>query len=250
MHRSTQIILSFLLICSILLAFPAAVQAVPPLPSSYYGLVKVNGGNVSDGTLVEALAGGKVISQAFSQTYQGNSVYSLDIPGDESGTAAIEGGVEGETISFRVGGVLATETGTWHSGTNAELNLSCTTTVVIATPQTTPTRLPTQTPGVVSPTKTKTAVPSQTVKPTETKVSLQPTTLQTATERSVLATIPLTSRMQTETMSSAASVKTPEKKISPQRDVQKTLESVLITIIVVVSLLVLLVIIRLMKRSR
>lgn len=108
-----------------LLAFPAGrVAAFPPLPSSFYGPVKFNHASPPDGTSVEALINGQVFAFATTQTYQGNAVYSLDVPGDDSTTAAIEGGREGDQVSFRIGGQLAEQTATWHSGTNVEMALS------------------------------------------------------------------------------------------------------------------------------
>ncbi len=107
------------------LAFPSGrVEAFPPLPSSFYGSARFNNANPPDGTSVEALINGQVFAFATTQTYQGSSVYSLDVPGDDSATAAVEGGREGDQVSFRIGGQLAEQTATWHSGTNVEMALS------------------------------------------------------------------------------------------------------------------------------
>ncbi len=107
-----------------LLAVPAF--AVPPLPSSFYGQIKVNGQNVPDGTVVQVLIGGKAFPAIYSssKTYLGNSVYSLDVPGDDPSTPEIEGGVEGDTIQFTISGQTASQTGVWHSGTNTKLDLT------------------------------------------------------------------------------------------------------------------------------
>lgn len=57
--------------------------------------------------------------------YGGKSVYSLDIAGDDSETSGIvEGGTSGSTIVFKIGDLTATQSGTWHGGTNVELNLT------------------------------------------------------------------------------------------------------------------------------
>jgi len=123
--KPQSILFLFFLACLISLPVAAPVLAFPPLPSSFYGTVKVNGGNVPDGTLVRALIGGQAYAQARTQTYQGDSVFNLDVPGDDSSsTGAIEGGREGDTIGFEVGGVIAGQTGIWHSGTNVRLNLT------------------------------------------------------------------------------------------------------------------------------
>jgi hypothetical protein len=124
------------------------VMAIPPLPSSFYGTVKVNGANVADGTVIQALIGDQVYAEAYTQTYQGDSVYSLDVQGDNTDTAAVDGGREGDTVKFKIGGVLAKQTGTWHSGTNAKLNLT-TSSSSISAPQPTPTPVASQTAIVI-----------------------------------------------------------------------------------------------------
>ncbi len=150
----------FLILLSALYLPYAPVQAFPPLPSSIYGVIKVNGANVPDGTRVEAMVDGAVVAYAASRTYEGSSVYSLDVPGDDSSTAAVEGGREGGVITFRVGGVAARETGTWRSGTHAQLDLSVTAATAIASPQPTRTPLPTQTAIRVEPRATAIVTPA------------------------------------------------------------------------------------------
>lgn len=147
-------------IASLFIASPAL--AIPPLPSSFYGNVKVNSANVPDGTLIQALIGGQVYAEGYTQTYQGNSVYALDVRGDDSGTATVDGGREADTIQFKIGGVLADQTAVWHAATNVNLNLSASTSAPILTPQATPTPVPTQTAIVID--------------PTPTPVTIQPTT--------------------------------------------------------------------------
>ena len=113
-----------LLICLISLFVAEPVLAFPPLPSSFYGKVKVDGENVPDGTVVEAWINGKVYTEAKTQTYQGDSVYAMDVTGDDASTNDIEGGIEGDQIEFKVAGQTAGQTGEWHSGTNTNLDLS------------------------------------------------------------------------------------------------------------------------------
>jgi hypothetical protein len=121
------------------------VLAVPTLPSSFYGSVKVNNASVADGTLIQALIDGQVYAEGYTQTYQGESVYSIDVKGDDTDTPAQDGGREGDTIQFKIGGIVADQTGVWHSGTNVLLNLTTSATEPVATPQETPTPYPTQT---------------------------------------------------------------------------------------------------------
>ena len=142
-----------------------SVLAFPPLPSSFYGTVKVNGAKVPDGTIVNAYINGQLYANALTQTYQGDSVYSLDVLGDDSSTTTIEGGKDGDTIVFRIGEEVANETGKWKSGTNINLNLS----VSKITPQST--SIPTRTPAAST-------VPEQTTEPSATLI---PAISQTAT---------------------------------------------------------------------
>lgn len=124
----------------------ATVLAFPSLPSSFYGIVKYNDTNIPEGTLVEALIDNQVFATGYSEMYQGNSVYTLDVRGDDSDTAEKDGGLEGDTINFRVGGLKAKETAIWHAGTNVSLDLSVDSTSALNSPHSTPTALSTQTP--------------------------------------------------------------------------------------------------------
>ena len=124
------------------------VLAIPSLPSSFYGVVKVNNANVPDGTMVEALINKMVVAQGYTQTYQGDSVYSLDVRGDDTDTAVHDGGIEGDIIYYTIGGLAADQTGTWHAGTNVELILSVISSSALNLPQPTPTAISTQTPIV------------------------------------------------------------------------------------------------------
>ncbi len=123
MKRLTRII-ALLGISLLSLFITRPVLAFPPMPSSFYGTVKVNDADVPDGTIVKALINGKVFAQGKTQTYQGSSVYSLDVPGDDPDTAAIEGGIDDDKVSFTVGGTIVNQTGTWKGGTNVNINLS------------------------------------------------------------------------------------------------------------------------------
>ena len=146
MSRLNRTNICLIIIISIIFANPSTALAIPALPSSFYGTVKLNNTNMLDGIVVQALIGNLMIAQGYTQTYQGDSVYSLSVPGDNTDTVVIDGGREGDTITFKVGGVLATETGTWHSATNVALNLTVTSSSTPWAPQATPTELPTQTP--------------------------------------------------------------------------------------------------------
>ena len=101
------------------------VNAAPPLPSSFWGRVLIDSANVPDGTEVTVWINGVQYARTTTLTWSGDSVYTLDVPGDDLSTPdKIEGGVEGDTIVFKIAGFDAVQMGVWHSGTNIELNLS------------------------------------------------------------------------------------------------------------------------------
>jgi hypothetical protein len=135
-----------LLVCLLNLFFTNPASAVPTLPSSFYGTVKFNNSNVPLGTQVQALINGQVIAEGSTQIYQGGSVYALDVPGDDTDTAAMDGGREGDLIQFKLGGILAAQSGLWHTGTNVQLDLTVSSSAPLATPMATLTPVPTQTP--------------------------------------------------------------------------------------------------------
>jgi hypothetical protein len=124
MKSSIKICTLIIGIFLISLAVVSPALAFPPLPSSFYGKVKVNGANVPDGTIIHATIDGKVYAETKTLTYQGDSVYTLDVLGDDTSTTAIEGGHEGEKVSFTIAGQPATQTGTWKGGTNVNLDIS------------------------------------------------------------------------------------------------------------------------------
>jgi hypothetical protein len=102
-----------------------AVVTPPPLPSSFYGTVKSNGANVPIGIQVSARINGVVYASSPYKYYNGDTVYSLDVPGDDPGTpGVIEGGIAGDTVVFFVGSKQADQTATWQAGTNNYLNLT------------------------------------------------------------------------------------------------------------------------------
>lgn len=158
MKRPKRILILLLLAGLIGSLVTIPVLAIPPLPSSFYGTVQVDGQNVPDDTIVRALIGGQAYGECRTQTHEGASVYHLDVLGDDTDTATLDGGHEGDTIQFEVGGVLVNETGTWHSGTNVELNLTASDARSLATPPPTPSPVPTQTP--ISTGQTQTPIPT------------------------------------------------------------------------------------------
>lgn len=132
MHTLTRSLYPLLTALLLLASWPEAALAVPPLPSSFYGTVQIDGANVPDGTTVSAWINGNLYQQTTTFTDGGNSVYTMSVPGDDPATGAVEGGVNGDTVTFVVDGQTATPTGTWQSGTNVERNLGVTSTPPVA----------------------------------------------------------------------------------------------------------------------
>ncbi len=103
----------------------SGVLAVPPLPSSFYGEVKLNGANVPEDTEVTAWIDGVRYASAAAIIHEGNSVYAFDVPGDDPSTLdVIEGGTQGQTIIFRIGNLVAHNSAIWRSGKYVEHDLS------------------------------------------------------------------------------------------------------------------------------
>lgn len=143
-----QILIPMTLAVVLLLLTFSPALAVPPLPSSFYGTVKMDGVNVADGTAVTAWINGVQFASTTTTTFGGDSVYSIDVPGDDPATIPIEGGVTGDTIVFYIGDKTAAESGTWAEGTNVQLNLTWTTpeyTLTITTAHGTVAKSPDQT---------------------------------------------------------------------------------------------------------
>lgn len=118
--------LSVLIALSLVLVYlPAAQAAPPPIPFSLFGTVRVDGANVSDGTVITAWING--IRYATGATYTvtaSGSAYTLTVPGDDPATPAVEGGVNGDTIYILIDSGAATQTATWTSGSNQRRDLT------------------------------------------------------------------------------------------------------------------------------
>jgi hypothetical protein len=132
------------LVVSLLFAGPSTVLAGPPvLPSSFWGTVKVDGENAPDGMVVRALIDGQVYAEEYTQTYEGESFYALDVRADDPGTQKRDGGCESHVVQFEVGGVLTEQTGIWHSGTNVRVDLTGSAAGPPPAPPVTPSAVPT-----------------------------------------------------------------------------------------------------------
>ena len=111
----------------LILAAAPAVRSAPPLPLSLYGAVQINGADVPAGTVIRAWCAGAPYVETVTFTYQGHSVYTIDVPGDDpdqSGKQGCYGGASPDTVMLAVDGLIADQTIAWVSGSSVELNLS------------------------------------------------------------------------------------------------------------------------------
>lgn len=121
-----QTIAAAFIVTGVLIASVSPALALPPLPSSFWGTVKLSGNNLPQGAGISAWIDGVQYATATSSLYGGDTVYKLDVPGDDPGSVLIEGGVSGDTVVFKINGRPAQETGIWQSGVNLELDLTVT----------------------------------------------------------------------------------------------------------------------------
>ena len=114
----------FILTLLLLMANVSTVLALPPLPASFYGTVQINGANAPAGAIVSAWINGVQVAQTPVALYNNQTVFSLDVPGDDPATPSlIEGGNPGDTVVFRINNWTASPTGVWNSGVNTAINL-------------------------------------------------------------------------------------------------------------------------------
>jgi hypothetical protein len=102
------------------------VLAVPCFPHSFFGTVKINGANVSPGTTTYGKINGVTYGTSAYLTDAGQTVYTMGVTCDDPDEAGITGGVNGDTVVFFIGGTQATQTFTFQSGANTNLNLTAT----------------------------------------------------------------------------------------------------------------------------
>ena len=121
--KNIRLLAILFLTMGMVLLYVQPVLAFPPLPSSFNGTVKINGSNVPAGTVVSAWINGIQYKTTTVTYISPDMKYLLNVPGDDPTTLPIEGGVDGDTIVFYIGTAQAAQTGTWHSGTNVNLNL-------------------------------------------------------------------------------------------------------------------------------
>jgi hypothetical protein len=97
----------------------------PPLPASFFGEIHITPSPPDPGTTIEArIPGVNGVAAATVVVQDGSTlIYALDVPGDFPGTLIKEGGVEGDTITFSLGG-REVATAPWHAGTHTRLDFN------------------------------------------------------------------------------------------------------------------------------
>jgi hypothetical protein len=194
-------ILAPALLVLVLLLVAAPVSAVPPQPSTFWGTVTLSGSSAPDGTLITAYVlddSTQIVCGTTTTFTQGeDSVYTLNVNGDDDETGEKDGADTGDTVYFLIGSgaeqVLASQTGTWLTSVSAQLNLSgAAAPTVTSTPTLSPTPTHSPTPTPTGPTPTSTATPThtstttstvtQTHTPTPTPTATGPTPTPTATQ--------------------------------------------------------------------
>ena len=116
----------------IMLLLPAlAVKAAPPgLPAVFYGTVEIRDSQVPSGSLVRAYVGDREFGRAVVQQNASlGSVYLLKVRADDPDTGDIEGGRDGDAVTFAVelfgeSRYTMVQARTWQGGTAVETNLS------------------------------------------------------------------------------------------------------------------------------
>jgi hypothetical protein len=94
------------------------------MPASFYGTVTVNGADAPEGTPVSAWIDGVRYATTDAFTFDGRSMYALDVPADDPATPELDGGRPGDTIVFHIGGLKADQVAVWQGGTNTGLDLT------------------------------------------------------------------------------------------------------------------------------
>jgi hypothetical protein len=120
-----KILFISMILCGLLIVNYSTTLAVPPLPASYFGTVNIDGENAPSGTEVQAVINGIDYATVVVEEYGGDTVYSINIPGDDLSTETeIEGGVEGDEILFYIDGILADQRGVWSGSSNIRMDLT------------------------------------------------------------------------------------------------------------------------------
>ena len=163
MRRSWAFV-ALTIVLTLLSGLVPTARAAPPFPYSPFGLVRINGELVPNGTQVTAWVNGVRYG---TTTTVNDGWYTIDVLGDDPDEPGKDGGESGDTVIFKVGSHTANESGTWASNGDPRIDLNVTI-APTATPTSTPTPVtPTSTPSI-TPTPTDTHTPTPTLTPSVT----------------------------------------------------------------------------------
>jgi hypothetical protein len=128
-NLKSSLILALLLMGAVIWV---ANAAQPPLPTSYWGTVRIAGNlSLMPNTLITVLdAAGNIIA---SNTSNSDGSYLVIVPWDDPATVQVEGVVAGQTITFAVSGKTVTSRVIDAQGTNNNLDLIVPTTTITTT---------------------------------------------------------------------------------------------------------------------
>jgi hypothetical protein len=114
-----------------LLSVVLPARAIPGLPSTFTGTVTLNGSPVAAGTVVSAWINGYDCADATVVSIPPDMKYVLKVrTKDPDDPASVHCGVNGDTVIFHIGEIVANQTGIFESGSAPiTLNLSATTSV-------------------------------------------------------------------------------------------------------------------------
>lgn len=112
------------LVLILLASVVARVQAVPPLPSSFYGEIHITDNPPIAGDTIYAYVPGvtPAVGSSLITNQSGNLAYAMNVIGDDPDIGGKDGGVESDVVTFKIGTRIVA-TGVWHSGTNVSLNI-------------------------------------------------------------------------------------------------------------------------------
>jgi hypothetical protein len=106
-----------------------ASAAPPDLPATFYGTVRIQSGSVPAGAIVRAYISGVALDQAVVQfDPQEGAVYLLSVRAHDPGTPGVNGGRDGDVVTFRLelpGGTVydMVQKGIWRKGGSSRLDL-------------------------------------------------------------------------------------------------------------------------------
>ena len=94
------------------------------MPCGFWGTVRQTDANVPAGTAITAWIGGTQYARTEALLYDGQSVYNIDLPADDPDTPQKEGGVAGDQVRFKIGGLWADEMGIWCEASAVNVDIS------------------------------------------------------------------------------------------------------------------------------